>query len=59
MSLVARDGKNNLSPFDGHSGRAEEGEKELFEKNKLFSPLSSSNQHFYFKIYIKLGLRGF
>ncbi len=31
MSLVARDGKNNLSPFDGHSGG--DGEKELFEKN--------------------------
>lgn len=35
MSLVARDGKNNLSPFDGHSlmGGGGKGEKELFEKN--------------------------
>lgn len=32
MSLVVKDGKNNLSPFDGHWGGGGGG-KELFEKN--------------------------
>lgn len=35
MSLVARDGKNNLSPFDGHSlmgGGGEGGKRIIWEK---------------------------
>lgn len=39
MSLVARDGKNNLSPFGGHSGRGGRGKRNYLRKIiKLFFP---------------------